>query len=83
MNKLGINLWNWAPGAVRRLLRSADQGSRNGFTAAGAADDAARRKPDLRDEVRGSGLEVSLCAAMGQGAIFRALTPMWRAATMQ
>lgn len=76
MNKLGINLWNWAPGLSDACCGLPTKAAEMGFTALELPMTQPAVSPTLRDEVRGSGLEVSLCAALGADAIFRALTPM-------
>ena len=46
MNKLGINLWNWAPGLSDACCGLPTKAAEMELYRAGAADDAARRKPD-------------------------------------
>ena len=66
-NPIGINLWNWCTGLCPECVPLPEKIAAMGFTAielpmtVPVVDDA------LAQEVRKSGLEVSLCAAMGPG----------------
>ena len=83
MNKLGINLWNWAPGLSDACCGLPTKAAEMGFTALELPMTQPAVSPTLRDEVRGSGLEVSLCAAMGAGRDLSSFDADVRAATMQ
>ena len=83
MNKLGINLWNWAPGLSDACCGLPTKAAEMGFTALELPMTQPTVSPTLRDEVRGSGLEVSLCAAMGAGRDLSSFDADVRAATMQ
>lgn len=83
MNKLGINLWNWAPGLSDACCGLPTKAAEMGFTALELPMTQPAVSPTLRDEVRGSGLEVSLCAALGAGRDLSSFDADVRAATMQ
>ena len=83
MNKLGINLWNWAPGLSDACCGLPTKAAEMGFTALELPMTQPAVSPTLRDEVCGSGLEVSLCAAMGAGRDLSSFDADVRAATMQ
>lgn len=76
MNKLGINLWNWAPGLSDACCGLPTKAAEMGFTALELPMTQPTISPTLRDEVRGSGWRFRCAPPWGQGAIFRALTPM-------
>ena len=57
MNKLGINLWNWAPGLSDACCGLPTKAAEMGFTALELPMTQPAVSPTLRDEVCGSGLE--------------------------
>ena len=83
MNKLGINLWNWALGLSDACCGLPTKAAKMGFTALELPMTQPTISPTLRDEVRASGLEVSLCAAMGAGRDLSSFDADVRTSTMQ
>lgn len=83
MNKLGINLWNWEPGLSDACCGLPTKAAQMGFTAVELPMTQTQLSPALRDELRATGLEVSLCAAMGAGRDLSSFDPAVREATMQ
>ena len=53
MNKLGINLWNWAPGLSDACCGLPTKAAEMGFTALELPMTQPAVSPTLRDEVRG------------------------------
>ena len=75
MNPLGINLWNWCAGLSEECLGLPEKVARMGFTAVELPMTQPQVPSALADEIRNTGLAVSLCAALGPAGIFPALTP--------
>lgn len=67
MNCLGINLWNWVPGLSDACLGLPTRAARMGFTAVELPMTQTDLSPALAQEIRDTGLAVSLCAALGAG----------------
>lgn len=67
MNKLGINLWNWQPMLSDACLGLPTKAAELGFTAVELPMTVSCISDALRDEIRDTGLAVSLCAALGEG----------------
>lgn len=82
MNHLGINLWNWKPGLSDDCLGLPTHAAQMGFTAVELPMTVPTVSSALRDEIRSSGLAVSLCAALGAGRDLSNFDPAVRAATM-
>lgn len=82
MNHLGINLWNWKPGLSDDCLGLPAHAAQMGFTAVELPMTVPTVSSPLRDEIRSSGLAVSLCAALGAGRDLSSFDPAVRAATM-
>ncbi len=83
MNTLGINLWNWC-----KELNSACSGiptkiKEMGFTAVEIPMTNSSLPSLLRDEIRDTKLQVSLCAAMGKGRDLSSFDPSVRKDTMK
>lgn len=83
MNKLGINLWNWEPGLSDACCGLPTKAAKMGFTAVELPMTQTQLSPALRDELRATGLEVSLCAAMGAGCDLSSFDPTVRESAMQ
>jgi len=82
MNPLGINLWNWQTGLGPGCLGLPTRAAQLGFTAVELPMTTPTLPAGLADEVRATGLQVSLCAAMGPGRDLSNFDPAVRAATM-
>ena len=82
MNALGINLWNWRTGLGPDCLGLPEKIARMGFTAVELPMTQPEVDPALADEVRGTGLAVSLCAALGPGRDLSSFDGAVRASTM-
>lgn len=67
MNILGINLWNWCPGLGSDCCGIPTKVRDMGFTAVELPMTVPTLPPHLAEEIRDTGLQVSLCAAMGPG----------------
>lgn len=67
MNPIGINLWNWHTGLCPECVSLPGKIAAMGFTALELPMTAPEVEPALADSIRETGLEVSLCAAMGPG----------------
>ncbi len=83
MNKLGINLWNWQPALSDKCLGLPTKISRMGFTAIELPMTTPFISEALAEEVRDSGLGVSLCAALGKGRDLSSFDASRRASTMR
>lgn len=82
MNALGINLWNWQPGLGPDCAGLPTRAARMGFTAVELPMTTTQVPQALADEIRDTGLAVSLCAALGAGKDLSSFDPAVRAATM-
>lgn len=82
MNKLGINLWNWEPELSDACLGLPEKIASMGFTAIELPMTQPEIGEALYEEVRQSGLAVSLCAAMGPGRDISNFDPQVRQSTM-
>ena len=65
MNPLGINLWNWRAGLSEDCVGLPTRAARMGFTAVELPMTRTDVPPAFADEIRDTGLKVSLCAARG------------------
>jgi len=83
MNRLGINLWNWCTGLSDECLGLTKKAASMGFTAVELPMTVPEISERLADEIRGSGLEVSLCAALGAGRDLSNFDPKIRRSTME
>ena len=81
MNKLGINLWNWRPGLDEGCLGLPAKLRDMGFTAIELPMSTPELPEGLEREILDSGLEVTLCAALGPGRDVSSFDPEVRAAT--
>ncbi|MFQ9679382.1 MAG: hypothetical protein ACLRZH_04100 [Ruthenibacterium lactatiformans] len=81
MNPLGINLWNWCAGLSEECLGLPEKVARMGFTAVELPMTQPQVPSALADEIRNTGLAVSLCAALGPGrdlsSFDSAVHPQW------
>lgn len=82
MNPLGINLWNWTNGLGPECLGLPTRAAAMGFTAVELPMTQPQIDAALAREVRGLGIEVSLCAALGPGRDLSSFDPDVRAATL-
>lgn len=82
MNPLGINLWNWQPALGPGCLGLPTKAAALGFTAVELPMTDPTLPAGLADEVRSTGLAVSLCAALGAGRDLSSFDPAVRAATL-
>ena len=82
MNPLGINLWNWRTGLDEGCVGLPTKIAQMGFTAVELPMSTPTLPAGLAEEIRGTGLAVSLCAAMGPGRDISNFDPTVRAATM-
>ena len=83
MNRFGINLWNWCAGLGDDCLGKPTRAAELGFTAVELPMTVPAVSPALADEIRDTGLAVSLCAAMGPGRDLSSEDPTVRSATME
>lgn len=83
MNRLGINLWNWCSGLNDECLGKPTKAAELGFTAVELPMTVPTVSPELAAEIRGTGLAVTLCAAMGAGRDLSSEDPSVRAATKE
>lgn len=67
MNCLGINLWNWVNGLGPECKGLPEKISAMGFTAIELPMTVSKPEEAFLNEVKSSGLQVSLCAALGSG----------------
>ena len=82
MNPLGINLWNWCAGLSEECLGLPEKVARMGFTAVELPMTQPQVPSALADEIRNTGLAVSLCAALGPGRDLSSFDSAVRASTM-
>ena len=82
MNPLGINLWNWRTGLDEGCVGLPTKVAALGFTAVELPMSTPTLPDGLAEEIRSTGLAVSLCAAMGPGRDLSNFDPAVRAATM-
>lgn len=83
MNPLGINLWNWCPGLTGACLGLPEKAARMGFTALELPMTQPELPAGLKEEIRDTGLAVSLCAALGPGRDLSNFDPAVRERTME
>ncbi len=83
MNPLGINLWNWRPGLDEGCIGLPTRAAKMGFTAVELPMTTTCVPQTLADEIRSSGLKVSLCAALGPGRDLSSFDHEVRADTMK
>lgn len=83
MNKIGINLWNWCTGLGEDCCGLPSKIAKMGFTAIELPMTVPAIPPQLADEIRKSGLEVSMCAAMGKGRDLSSFDPDVRESTLE
>ena len=67
MNKFGINLWNWCAGLSDECEGKPTRAKEIGFGAVELPMTVSCVSERLKDEILSTGLEVTLCAAMGPG----------------
>ncbi|MEI3014124.1 MAG: hypothetical protein V8T36_04830 [Ruthenibacterium lactatiformans] len=82
MNPLGINLWNWCAGLSEECLGLPEKVARMGFTAVELPMTQPQVPSALADEIRNTGLAVSLCAALGPGRDLSSFDSAVRTSTM-
>lgn len=82
MNPLGINLWNWYPALGEECLGLPEHIAALGFTAIELPMSTPLVGDALMQQIRDSGLRVSLCAALGPGRDLSSFDPAVRASTM-
>lgn len=82
MNPLGINLWNWVNDLGLQCLGLPTRAARMGFTAVELPMTSPDPGPALMQEVRATGLAVTLCAALGPGRDLSSFDPAVRASTL-
>ena len=83
MNPIGINLWNWHSGLCPECVSLPDKIAAMGFTAIELPMTVSEVACALADRIRDSGLEVSLCAAMGPGRDLSNFDSAVRESTME
>ena len=83
MNKLGINLWNWVPGLGEACLGLPAKVADMGFTAIELPMTVPDPGAALEQEIRSTGLAVSLCAALGAGRDLSSFDAEVRRSTLQ
>lgn len=83
MNKLGINLWNWVPGLGEACLGLPAKVADMGFTAIELPMTVPDPGAALEQEIRRTGLAVSLCAALGAGRDLSSFDAEVRRSTLQ
>lgn len=83
MNPLGINLWNWQPGLNAECLGLPQRIANLGFTAIELPMSTPTVDGELAEQIKESGLRVSLCAALGAGRDLSSFDPGVRASTME
>ena len=67
MNAIGINLWNWCKGMGEDCIGLPEKAVNMGFSAVELPMTEPVIPERLKEEIRQTGLEVSLCAALGSG----------------
>lgn len=82
MNALGINLWNWIPDLSACVPGLVQKAAAMGFTAVEIPMTDPRIPACLGEEIRESGLAVTLCAAMSAGRDLSSFDPQVRTSTM-
>ena len=82
MNHFGINLWNWCAGMDAQCLGKPTRAAELGFTAVELPMTVPTVPPALAQEIRGTGLAVTLCAALGPGRDLSNEDSAVRASTM-
>lgn len=82
MNPIGINLWNWYPGLCSECRELPERIARMGFTAIELPMSTPTVEDALLQQIKDSGLRVSLCASLGPGRDLSSFDPAVRAATM-
>lgn len=83
MNRFGINLWNWCAGLGDDCLGKPTRAAELGFTAVELPMTVPTVSRELAAEIRGTGLAVTLCAAMGPGRDLSSEDPAVRRCTME
>lgn len=83
MNCFGINLWNWCSGLGPMCLGLPTHIAELGFTAVELPMTTPDVMPELAAEIRSCGLQVSFCAALGEGRDLSSFDPAVRTATME
>lgn len=83
MNKLGINLWNWVPGLGEACLGLPAKVADMGFTSIELPMTVPDPGAALEQEIRSTGLAVSLCAALGAGRDLSSFDAEVRRSTLQ
>ncbi|QAT51204.1 sugar phosphate isomerase/epimerase [Caproiciproducens sp. NJN-50] len=83
MNCFGINLWNWVNGLGRECSRLPEKIARMGFTAIELPMTQPGLDLELKQEIEATGLETSLCAALGPGRDLSNFDAAVRASTME
>ena len=83
MNILGINLWNWCKELNSACCGIPTKIKEMGFTAVEIPMTNSSLPSLLRDEIRDTKLQVSLCAAMGKGRDLSSFDPSVRKDTMK
>ena len=82
MNHFGINLWNWCAGLDAQCLGKPTRAAELGFTAVELPMTVPTIPTALAQEIRDTGLAVTLCAALGPGRDLSNEDPAVRASTM-
>ena len=83
MNPIGINLWNWHPSLGEHCLGLPQRIAEMGFTAIELPMSVPVVDAALIQQIRDSGLRVSLCASLGPGRDLSSFDPAVRASTME
>ena len=83
MNPIGINLWNWHPSLGAHCLGLPQRIAAMGFTAIELPMSVPVVDAALIQQIRDSGLRVSLCASLGPGRDLSSFDPAVRTSTME
>lgn len=83
MNIFGINLWNWCAGLNEDCLGKPTRAAELGFTAVELPMTVPTVTDALAEEIRETGLAVTLCAALGPGRDLSNEDAAVRASTME
>lgn len=78
MNPIGINLWNWCKALGPDCLGLPTHIAEMGFTAIELPMTEPQVTPELAQEIRDTGLKVSLCASLGTGRDLSSFDPEQR-----
>lgn len=83
MNPIGINLWNWCKGLGPDCLGLPARIAEMGFTAIELPMTEPQVEPELAQEIRRTGLQVSLCASLGAGRDLSSFDPEQRKTALE